>query len=168
MRYSLASVLILVFAQAIICNFLHISHFLTLSILPVLILCLPTKYSTTYAMVAAFVIGFLVDFMAEGVLGLNIFALVPVGLSRRKICNVIFGKELVARMDDFSVKKYGVAKVALALAAAQAIFLLFYIWADGGRSWPAGTNVFRFILSLLAGMAVSLPIANMLTKEGRA
>lgn len=167
MRYNLISVLILVFAQALICNFLHISHFLTLSILPVLVLCLPTKYSTLFVMVAAFAMGFAVDFMAEGVLGLNVFALVPVGLARRKICDTIFGKELVARGDDFSVKKYGVAKVALALAAAQALFLVFYIWADGGRSWPAGTNIFRFLLSLLAGMAASLPLANSLTREGR-
>ena len=168
MRYNLVSVLILVFAQALICNFLHISNFLTLSILPVLVLCLPTRYSTTHALVAAFLIGLAVDFMAEGVMGLNVFALVPVGLARRKICNAIFGEELVARMDDFSVKKYGVAKVALALAAVQAIFLIFYIWADGGRSWPASTNVFRFLISFLAGMAVSLPLANMLTREGRA
>ena len=167
MRYSLFSVLILTAAQALICNFLHLSYFLTLSILPVVVLCLPTRHSTTFSIVTAFAIGFAVDFISEGVLGLNVFALVPVGLARRKVCDLVFGEELVVRGEDFSIKKNGIVKVGLAVTIVQALFLILYIWADGGQVRPFGHNILRFAISLIAGLLVSAPIANMLTGEDR-
>lgn len=167
MRYSAPSFCLLVVAQILICNYLHISMYLSLSILPVLILCIPTRVSTVKAMLIAFAAGFAVDFAAEGVLGLNVVALLPVAALRSTICSIIFGEELFARNDDFSIHKYGPAKVSFAIAIALAIFLAVYIWADGGAARPFSFNLTRGLVSLAAGMIISIPVADMLTKEGR-
>ena len=167
MRYNVFSLCILVVAQMLICNYLHISTYLSLTLLPALILCLPTRIDTLRAMLIAFAAGFAVDFAAEGVIGLNIAALLPVALMRRTLCGAIFGDELRARNEDFSIKKYGLAKVIFAVAIAQATFLAVYIWADCGDARTFGENFVRGLVSFVAGMLLSVPIADMLTKEER-
>lgn len=165
MRYNFVTVCLVVLAQVLLCNYLHISFFLTLSLLPVLVLCLPTRYGTIPTLLFAFATGFAVDFMAEGVLGLNVVALLPVAGLKRTLCTAFFGEELISRNDNFSFKKYGPAKVIMALAVSQAIFLFFYIWEDGGSVVPFSDSLIRWIVSMLCGLAVCVPIADMLTKE---
>ena len=167
MRNNVFSFCILVVAQMLICNYLHISMYLTLSLLPVIILCIPTRIDTLRAMLIAFAAGFAVDFAAEGVIGLNIAALLPVALMRRTLCGAIFGDELLSRNDDFSIRKYGLYKVIFAVAIVQATFLAVYIWADCGAARPFGENFIRGLVSFVAGMLLSVPIADMLTKEER-
>ena len=56
--------LLIVGVQLLICNYLHVSTFLTLSILPCAILLMPTRYSPVVAMLLAFVSGLAVDTLA--------------------------------------------------------------------------------------------------------
>ena len=82
-------------AQLLICNYFHISAYISLSILPVAILCLPTKIGAAGTMLIAFATGLGTDFLAEGLIGLNAAALVPVAACKRFICDSVFGKELI-------------------------------------------------------------------------
>lgn len=159
--------LLIVGVQLLICNYLHISTFLTLSILPCAILLMPTRYSPVVAMLLAFVSGLAVDTLAEGVTGLNALALVPVAGARRWICGFIFGKELTSTGEDVSMMKYGTGKMALAIFIAQFIFLATYIWADGAEARPFMFNALRFSVSLVAGTLISLIIANLLDPNER-
>ena len=159
--------LLIVGVQLLICNYLHISTFLTLSILPCAILLMPTRYSPVVAMILAFASGLAVDTLAEGVTGLNALALVPVAGARRWICGFIFGKELTATGEDVSMMKYGMGKMALAIFIAQFIFLMIYIWADGAGARPLMFNALRFSVSLVAGTLISLIIAKLLDPNER-
>lgn len=159
--------LLIVGVQLLICNYLHISTFLTLSILPCAILLMPTRYSPVVAMLLAFVSGLAVDTLAEGVTGLNALALVPVAGARRWICGFIFGKELTSTGEDVSMMKYGTGKMALAIFIAQFIFLMIYIWADGAEARSFMFNALRFSVSLVAGTLISLIIANLLDPNER-
>ena len=158
---------LLVIAQMLICNYLHLSPYVMLSILPVMVLCIPLRVSTIGAMLIAFFTGLSVDLLAEGILGLNALALVPVALVRKSVVRLIFGDELFARKEDFSVRKNGFGKVALAIFLVQALFLLVYIWADGAGTRPLSFNAIRFGASLLAGWAVSLLLVDVLAPDTR-
>ena len=153
--------------QLLICNYFYISPYITLSLLPCIILLLPTKIRTLPAMLIAFASGLSVDFLAEGVIGLNALALVPVAASRRFICDLVFGNELVSTGEDVSMMKFGVAKMFSALAIGQFIFLLVYIWADGAAVRDWSFILLRFALSLLAGVIASLFLANLLDPNER-
>lgn len=159
--------LLIVGVQLLICNYLHVSTFLTLSILPCAILLMPTRYSPVVAMLLAFVSGLAVDTLAEGVTGLNALALVPVAGARRWICGFIFGKELTSTGEDVSMMKYGIGKMALAIFIAQFIFLAIYICTDGAEARPFMFNALRFSVSLVAGTLISLIIANLLDPNER-
>ncbi len=159
--------LVILGVQLLICNYFHISAYITLSILPCTILLLPTKVGTSAAMLIAFAAGLAVDLLADGVPGLNALALVPVAGSRRIICDFIFGKELTLTGEDVSMSKFGIGKMTLAVTTVQAIFLVIYIWADGAAARTSIFNLLRFSLSLVTGTALSLVVADLLDPNVR-
>ena len=159
--------ILLLIAQILLCNYFHFTQFITLTILPVMILCIPTRYSTTFALFVAFFTGLAVDLLSDGVMGLNVCALVPVAFVRNGIIRMIFGEDLFSRGDDFTIKRYGTAKVSFAIICAQALFLVVYIWCDGAGTRPVWFNATRFACSLLAGSLLSLFIVDLLTPDDR-
>ena len=160
-HYFLTYFLLLVL-QILVCNYLHVSPYVMLSILPMMIMMLPMRFGTFFAMILAFVSGLAVDFLSEGVIGLNALALVPVALARKGIIYLIFGSEFFARKEDISIRKHGVAKMSVAIGMAQILFLLIYIWADGAATRPFYFNLIRFAVSLLAGVFLSLLLSHTL------
>ena len=159
--------LLLIVAQMLLCNYLHLTAYVTPSLLPALVLCLPTKVRTAAALPAAFLTGLAVDLIAEGAIGINTAALLPVALLRRSLCDFIFGQELVVRDEDFSIRKYGLPKVVFAVFLVQCVFLAVYLWADGAAARPTSFNLIRFAASLAVGMVLSLPVVNMLKPDDR-
>lgn len=162
--FWIAYILLLV-AQLVISNFFRVTPYIMLSILPVMVLSISTRLDTFWTMLIAFATGLVVDLLSEGVLGLNALALVPVAFFRNSIIQLIFGKELFSRREDFTVHSNGYAPVALAVLLAQALFLAIYIWADGAGMRPLLFNVYRFLASLGAGFLVSLLTLNVLASE---
>ena len=151
-RFVLTYVL-LVIAQMLLCNYFHFTPYIMLTILPIMVFCIPT--------------GLAVDYFAEGIIGLNAAALLPVAILRRTLIEAIFGPEPFEQEENITVKKYGLAKVSLAIFIITAIFLLIYNIAD-----CAGTRPFIFILakvclSLLASYILSLLAINLLSYDDR-
>lgn len=159
--------LLLVIAQLMICNYVHISAYLMLSILPTLILFLPRNISTIPSLLIAFAVGISIDAFGEGLFGLNTIALLPVAYFRKPILSMIFGQELIERNENISLHKYGFAKVSFALLCAESLFLIIYIAADGAGIRSFSFNSIRFIISLISGYLLSLPIINILNYEDR-
>ena len=122
---------ILTIVQILVCNYLNLSHYISLSFLPLLILCIPIRFGTITAMIVAFAAGLSVDIFSEGVLGLNALALVPVAALRFPIIQAVFGTGLFARKENLSFRKHGFFKFSTAILIAQSVFLILYIWADG-------------------------------------
>ncbi len=159
--------ILLTVGQMVLSNYFHFTPYITLSILPVMVLCIPTKVNTLGAMLIAFATGLAVDFFAEGTLGINALSLVPVAFVRRPLIELLFGNEPFGQKESVTVKKYGMPKVSLAIILADIIFLLIYILAD-----CAGTRPFWFIisslgLSALVSYIASICVFNPLTHEDR-
>lgn len=157
--------LLLLAVQVLLMNYLNLSQYVLLCFLPAMILCLPIRLSSIAVMCIAFATGFAVDFSAQGVLGLCSFALVPVAFSRRLIISMVYGNELFSRGEDPSVRRQGVFKMALLLLIGTALFLLLYIWMDGAGTRPLWFNLLRFSCSLLLSTALSVFVADQITRE---
>lgn len=156
---------IMLIVQICICNFFRLSQFVTLTILPVIILLIPVRRGTTLSLVIAFLSGLLVDLLADGMPGLNVLALVPVAFARKGILRLVFGEEIFARKEDVSIQKQGSWKMSIAIIMAQALFLAIYIWADGAGTRPEWFNLARFGASLAAGYVLSLLVSVIMTGE---
>jgi len=159
--------IVFVALQMVMTNWFHVSQFVTLTILPAAIMCLPLSISTLVAMLIAFATGLSVDLLAEGVVGLNALALVPVAAMRKPLVSLIIGGDAVERAIDFNFRKNGFTKVTIVILIPLIIFLLIYIIADGAGVRPFWFNLGRFIASLACDLVLCLLVTNTLNPEDR-
>ena len=159
--------ILLVIAQMILSNYFHFTPLVMLTILPVMILCIPTKVNTFWAMVIAFATGLAVDWLAEGTLGINAMSLVPVAFVRKTLIGMIFGIEPFEQKENLTIKKYGFARISFAILIVTALFLAIYILADCAGTRPLWFMGSKFGLSLLASYLVSILLVNLLSYDDR-
>ena len=157
--------LILVVVQILLWNYFNFTQLLMLTILPVMVLCIPVRYGTVYSMCIAFATGFAVDFLAGGMLGLTSLALVPVALLRVPILQLVFGEELFSRGDNISVHKLGAGKMLTAIMLSTLIFLVIYVWADGAGTRPFWFNALKVVISHMTSSLLSLFVAGILCPD---
>ena len=138
-----------------------------LTILPTMVLCLPTKVNTFWAMVIAFATGLAVDFFVEGTIGINALSLVPVAFVRKTLIGMIFGVEPFEQKENLTIKKYGSARISFAILIVTALFLAIYILADCAGTRPLWFMGSKFGLSLLASYLVSILLVNLLSYDDR-
>ena len=165
-EFWIAYVLLLV-AQLLLSNYFHFTPYVLITLLPVMVLCLPIRVNTPVALLIACVTGLLVDYLADGVMGLNALALLPVALVRKGIISLVFGQELLSRKEDFSVGRCGLGPVSLAVFFASALFLVIYIWADGAGTRPFSFNLARLGASLAASFVVSMLTLGVMAPDSR-
>lgn len=158
---------LLVIVQLILTHFFRVSPYLTLCILPVMVLCIPIHVGTAGAMLIAFATGLAADLLGEGILGLNTLALVPVGFLRNWIIQLVFGTEVFARGEDFSVRRNGLGKVLLATVIAEAVFFLLFIWVDAAGTRPFSFNLLRLLCSLGGSTLLALLALDLLAPDPR-
>lgn len=161
------SYLLMLVLQLIICNYVNISPMVMLSVLPMLILFLPMRCSRVKGMLIAFATGIAVDFFADGILGLNAIALIPVAYFRPTVIRMVFGEEVIARKENISLRKNGAQKVLLSLLIVQSIFLLIYVWVDSAGTRSFSFNLARLAFSVLSGVFLSFPLSGLFSFDDR-
>ena len=114
---------LMVIGQIILCNYAQLGPYILLSMLPAMVLCIPTSVNTITCMLIAFASGLSVDWLSEGLLGLNTAAILPVALARKSIIKVFMGEDLISRGDSFSYRKNGFAKISAAHSVCLITFL---------------------------------------------
>ena len=159
--------ILLVIVQIIICNYFQFSPYFVLSILPAMVLCIPLNIGTGMAMVIAFVTGLSVDWLAEGLIGINTVALLPVAYARKTIIRIILGEDLISRQESFTFRKNGIVKIGIALLISYLIFFVIYITFDGAGTRSFWFNLLRFILSLSGSLIAALITTSAITSEER-
>lgn len=157
--------ILLAVCQIILSNFSNFGPYVMLTILPAMVLCIPLSVGTPLCLFIAFVTGLSVDWLSEGLIGLNASALLPVALMRRPLISMFIGEDLIVRNDDFSIRKNGFTKVFFALLSATAIFLGIYILLDGAGTRTIWFSLIRFGVSFVCCMVLGFIVVNTLTGE---
>lgn len=158
---------LLVICQIVICNYAYLGPYIMLSILPAMVMCIPLSVGTTGCMLIAFITGLSVDWLSEGLIGINAAALLPVALARQTFIRIFLGEDIINRKDSFSIKKNGIGKVSIVMAAAYMVFLGIYIFLDGAGTRPFWFCAARFGVSLIVNMSLAFLTANILTPDDR-
>jgi hypothetical protein len=148
--------ILLLIMQLLLCNYFMLSPYILLTLLPAMVLSIPLRYATPQVLLIAFVTALAVDFLVDGVPGLNVVALLPVALVSKTVIRWVFGTGLFARGEDFSIHKNGLGKVSLVMLLSLSLFLLTYIWLDGSGVRPRWFFFVRFFASLSASYVLSL------------
>lgn len=165
-HFGILYVLFLI-CQIVLCNYSPLGPYIMLSVLPAMVLCIPLRISTPACMLIAFASGLAVDWLSEGLIGINAASLVPVALARKTIARMFFGEDLITRKDSFSFNKYGTAKISAAILTSLTIFLAIYIMLDGAGMRSTLSNLGYFAASLICNWLLCLIVTNILTPDDR-
>jgi hypothetical protein len=157
----------MVLGQMVLCNFAGFSPYIMLTMLPAMIVCVPLTVSTPLCLLLAFATGLSVDWLSEGLIGINAASLVPVALMRKPLIRFFLGEDLITRSDSFSFRKNGIGKISLVLIVSLLIFLGIYVFLDGAGTRPTWFNLTRMGLSLLCNYVLALIVTNILTVDDR-
>ena len=158
---------LLLIGQIVLCNYAALGPYIMLTMLPAMIMCIPTTVSTTACMLMAFASGLAVDWLSEGLIGLNAAAAVPVALIRNGAIRIFLGEDLITRGDRFSVRKNGLFKIAVTMFTALIIYLGIYVFLDGAGVRPTWFNLTRLGLSVVCCLPLSLIVTNILSPDDR-
>lgn len=158
---------LLLIGQILLCNYFPFGMYVVLSLLPAMILCVPLTVGTAGCMLIAFASGLAVDWLSEGLLGINAAALVPVALLRKPFIRLFLGEDLITRKDSFSFRKNGAGKISMTMILALAVFLGIYIFLDGAGTRPVLIDLARFAASLICCWPLALLVTDILTPDDR-
>ena len=158
---------LMVLGQMVLCNFADFSPYVMLSMLPAMIICVPLTVNTSLCMLLAFATGLSVDWLSEGLIGINAAALVPVALMRKPLIRFFLGEDIITRSDSFSFRKNGVVKISFILLISAVIFLGIYVFLDGAGTRPTWFNLTRVGVSLACNYVLALIVTNILTVDDR-
>ena len=158
---------LLVIGQVVLCNYASLGPYIMLSMLPAMVFCIPTTVSTTMCMLIAFASGLAVDWLSEGIIGLNAAAILPVAWLRNGVIKVFLGEDLITRGDRFSFRKNGFSKISVALFIMMAVYLGIYVFLDGAGTRPRWFNLTRFGISFACNYILALIVTNVLAPDDR-
>ena len=158
---------LLIICQVALCNYTNLGPYIMLSILPAMVMCIPLSVSTILCMLVVFATGFSVDWLSEGLLGINAAALIPVAAARNTFIRIFLGEDMISRKDSFSIRKNGLGKIMTIMVAANLIFLIIYVILDGAGTRPFWFCFTRIIFSLAANTALAILIAETLCPDDR-
>ena len=159
--------ILLLVCQIILCNYSCLGPYVMLSILPTMVACIPLSTGTPLCMFIAFASGLAIDWLSEGLIGLNAATILPAALLRKPVISMFIGEDLIVRKENFSIRKNGFSKVFFTILAATAIFTGIYVFLDGAGTRPFWFSLTRFAASLACNLTLGLVIVNVLTGEER-
>ena len=157
----------LAIVEILVCNYLQISLYAVISLLPAMILSIPLQIGTSVCMIIAFATGLTIDWLSEGFIGLNAASILPVALLRKQIIRIFLGEDLITRKDSFTFRKNGTMKIAIATTTAVMVYLAVYIFLDGAGTRPMWFNFTRFGISTVINSLIALFITGILTPDDR-
>ena len=158
---------LLLIGQIVLCNYAALGPYVMLTMLPAMIMCLPTTIRTSTCMLIAFASGLCVDWLSEGVLGLNAAAAVPVAFMRNGLIKIFLGEDIITRGDRFSFRKNGFSKIMVAMFTATVIYLSIYVFLDGAGARPASFSFIRIGVSTICCLILSAIVTNILSPDDR-
>lgn len=158
---------LMILGQMVLCNFADFGPYVMLSMLPAMVICIPLSTGTPLCMMIAFVTGLSVDWLSEGIIGLNAASLVPVALMRKPLIRFFLGEDIIVRGESFSLRKNGAVKISVLMVISLIVFLSIYIFLDGAGTRPLWFNLTRLGVSLACNYILALIVTDILTTDDR-
>ncbi len=158
---------LLLIGQIVLCNYFPFSTYVVMSMLPFMVMCIPLTVGTAGCMFITFFSGLAVDWLSEGLIGINAASAVPIALMRKPFIRFFLGEDIISRKDSFSLRKNGTGKISVTMICAAIIFFGMYIFLDGAGTREFTFNLLRFGASVLANYPLALIITDILTPDDR-
>ncbi|MCF0173777.1 MAG: hypothetical protein HUJ95_00405 [Bacteroidales bacterium] len=154
MRNRTFIVVIFVLLQIVVCKYLGFSPFVTISLLPALVLFSNERTSAPVLMISAFAMGMFVDLFGEGLIGLNASCLVFLAFFRRLIALNVLGKMYIPEKGFIKYESVPTLRLFLAILSAEMTFFVPYFILDGCTTVGALISIERLLIALVINLPV--------------
>jgi len=156
---NILTFIVLFFLQIILNDFLNISSYLYLSLIPLAIIIIPKGIQTWKIMAFGFVFGLLFDMISDGVLGLNAAASVALAASRDWLFGVIVNKDKSDKAQTISVRSMSVIRYIWFVLSCVSVYLLIYILLDDIQTRSSTFFFMKFLLSMIINTIITFAIS---------
>ena len=145
--------------QLVISDYVHLGPWVTLCLLPLLILQIPRSRSPHVVMLIAFGLGLGLDILSDGVPGLNAFAAVLAAAPRKFFYRLLVNADRQDKTEVPLLRETGLLKYLKYLGVLTAIYLAAYTLVDCISVRPLGYIAAKFLISWVASTALCLLLA---------
>lgn len=146
--------LLLILAQGALDNYINLSVYLDIQLCLFIILMLPYGMGTIPAMLTAFVVGLVSDFLGNSIPGMSAAAFTAAALCRRSMLMLTAGKETTAKDSRQSISSIGTRRFFLYSLPLLIISLTVYILIDSSGFSPLGLCITRLAVSTAVNAAI--------------
>lgn len=150
--------------QLVISDYVHLGPWVTLTLIPLLIICIPLSRSPHAVMLIAFALGLGLDILSDGVPGLNAFASVLAAAPRKFFYRILVNADRQDKTEVPKIREVGLLKYLKYLGVITALYLAAYILVDCVSFRPPLFLLGQFLISWVASTALclllSLPLQN--------
>lgn len=151
--------ILLFLLQLVISDYVHLGPWITLCLLPLLILQIPRSRSPHGVMLIAFGLGLGLDILSDGVPGLNAFAAVLAAAPRKFFYRLLVNADRQDKTEVPLLRETGLLKYLKYLGVLTAIYLAAYTLVDCISVRPLGYIAAKFLISWVASTALCLLLA---------
>lgn len=158
-------VIILTAIQILMDNYLDLGVYVYLFIIPYFILLLPYKYKTISTMLIAFLLGLFVDFLSNGVLGLNAAALTAMALTRQSFLKLVVNEQSMGKYDTPAIKDIGFIGYAIFITLSYLVFFIFYVLFDSLGSGHILLSLLKILISTIANTVLIIILSYIIQQR---
>ena len=145
--------------QLVISDYVHLGPWISLSLIPLLLLLLPLSYRPQVVLLIAFGLGLGLDILSDGVPGLNAFAAVLAAAPRKFFYRILVNADRQDKTEVPVIPEIGLGKYLKYLAVLAAIYLAASVLVDCISFRPASFIAVKFLASWVASTALCLLLA---------
>ncbi|MBO4768662.1 MAG: hypothetical protein J5495_03905 [Bacteroidales bacterium] len=146
--------------QVLICNYVDLGAYIYICLLPLLIINIPMKLDIRLTMLIGFALGLLLDFFANGVLGLNAAAATTLAAFKGPLFQKTINKEHRYNIEVPSMRNVSVINYIIYLTMCTAIYLVTYMLLECVSLRPFLFILIRILISLAVNVALMAIISN--------
>lgn len=158
-------IILIVIIQTIISNFLHTGTYVTVSLLPLLLLMMPVHWPTARLLIVCVAVSLPVDIFAEGVTGMNVAALLPAAMVRDGMIRLFTTNGSREREGYISTDWMGRPRFIILVSAILIVFLSLYVTFECAGARPALFILLKTLASYAVNLVLYLILQNAALKE---
>lgn len=156
----------LLLIQVILGGYVNIWPVLYIAIFPQLFILLPHSMDKGSMLVSAFILGLGVDFLSDGVLGLNAAALVAMAYFRTPVLKLVLSRANIENNDTIPLtyRYIELPKLFIIAFLCHLVFFIVYVSLDSAVSFTFGYTLLKITLCTAINSIISI-LCNIIVFE---
>lgn len=155
----------LILIQILISGYINIWPVLYIAVFPFVIIILPQQINKFLLLVLAALLGLAVDFISDGILGLNAAAATALAFFKDPILRLTVSKTSLDNLSGVTEYALGSSKFILYTVLLYSVFFLFYMGLDSIGYYTFGYTLLRFSVNIVVNTIITVLFGKALAKQ---